>query len=349
MRKLRKPRQLKSGKYQGRVTIGTSDRSIGQFDTEAQAYAAQARWMAEHGDATMDPMMTFGEYWPLWLESRKGELTPETWQTYRGRVNKWMLPTFGKMRVSDINHTKVKTWLYNLPDIPSRRLIYSTLTNILEQAVQDGLLRVKPKVRGATKIKQERKPLYSAEQIWSVIDELPEWARLPFVVQWGFGGRISEALGLTWDMVDLKTGIVRVEKQFYKGREVARVKHDSGGAVMLTEDALEALKAHRRTHLSIGATPIFMRPDGKRLDARKAYSLWAVAREKAGIPEITPHALRRNDLSNYRVATEFDAVKVMDRARQKDYRSYLAYQRDVDTTDTEAIQRLNAAKKRKSS
>jgi integrase len=349
MRKLREPRKLKNGMYQGRVTVGESDRSIGQFKSRDEALVAEGKWMEEHGHAAMDPTIRFADYAEIVMDARQGEVTAETLSNDRGRLKNWILPHFGRMRVSDITHTRLKAWFNSLPDVPSRRLIYNTMSVVLDYAVQDGILRVKPKVRGATKITQARKPLYTADQLWSVIDQLPEWAQLPFIVQWGFAGRISEMLGLTWDMVDLKTGVVTISKQLYKGKEVDRAKHGSFGEVVLTEEALEALRAHRKARPSIGATPIFMTPSGARLTDRSAYDLWNAARLKAGLPKVVPHDLRRNDLSNYRVATGFDAIKTMDRARQKDYRSYLAYQQDTTPMDVEAIEKLNAAKKRRTS
>lgn len=345
---MRKPRKLATG-YQARVTWEGRDRSIGVFSTEAEAMLAQAEWEKEHRYAAVDPDILFEEYAALVLEARMGEVTEATLSNDRGRIRKWILPTFAKVRVAEITHTRVKIWFHSLPDIPSRRLIYNTLSVILDHAVQDGLLRVKPKVRGATKItKAQAKTLYSSEQIWSVIDNLPEWARPAFIVQWGFAGRISEMLGLTWDRVDLKNGRVVITAQLYKGEQVQRVKHGSEGSVPLTDEALAVLRELRKKSPAIGSTPVFLTPTGHRLNARRAYELWHAARTAAGLPDIVTHDLRRNDLSHYRVATGHDAIKTMQRGRQRDYRSYLAYQHDTTPEDRTALDALNAAKRKTS-
>lgn len=230
------------------------------------------------------------------------------------------MPTFGPMRLVDIRHTTIKVWFNGLPATRARRSRYMALSMVMEHALQDRIIRVKPRVQGATAFVGEKKRVFTAEEIHAVLDELPNFARVFFIVQWGGTLRISEALGLDWDAVDLERGVVEVRQQLYAGQITSELKTKRARRLApLTEDAVGALRALRKAQPSHRSHPGLREPQhGPEAPAREVLRRVAHCLREVGIWDIVPQALRREDLDGYRRATG-DLVKAMARGCHSDY------------------------------
>lgn len=97
--------------------------------------------------------VTFRDYSAKWL--REKHYTGDARQTVASRVNTHLLPTFGDMRMCDIRHSTVKSWLAELRTAPSKHTkrplapttiarVYDALAGILSSAVRDKVLAVSP-------------------------------------------------------------------------------------------------------------------------------------------------------------------------------------------------------------
>lgn len=349
---MEKPRKLPSGRYQARASDANGRRINPTpgvtYRTKREAEAAQVRYYEDTNGGTVDTSILFRDYAEVVIQARRGEASAHTLANEARYIRNWLVPQFGTMRIGDIRHTTIKAWFNGLEPGSGRRSAYLALMIVLEHALQDQIIKVKPRVRHAADIVSAAKPLFSAEQIHAVLDNLPDHARTFFLVQWGAALRISEALGLDWSAIDLEAGLVHVRQQFYKGELTERLKtQKSRRTVALTEDALEALRALRKAHPSIGSTPVFVDPrTGQRLRANRIYALWRAARTQAGVPDIVPQALRRNDLTNYREAVGGDLIKTMARGGHGDIRSAQTYQVAGVDTDLEVMRALSEAKRR---
>jgi integrase len=91
-------------------------------------------------------------YFDKWLKSQpaKGKKV-STIKTYEGRARKHILPTFGPTPLSEINRPEIKTWAARLLE---KGLDYDTVLNtiltlsaILTEAVEDGLIQQNPALR----------------------------------------------------------------------------------------------------------------------------------------------------------------------------------------------------------
>jgi integrase len=94
------------------------------------------------------------------------------------------------------------------------------------------------------------------------------------------GCRLNEVLGLRWSDVDLKRNVIIVVQQKTRKQKVLPIEGD--------------LRALLQTlPRSVGAAPVFTRPDGRPFPAIEVQRAFAVARKLSGIrPELTPHSLR---------------------------------------------------------
>jgi integrase len=104
------------------------------------------------------------------------------------------------------------------------------------------------------------------EELRMLLAAIPAESRLLFEFLAHTGVRISEAVGLRWQHVDLgERPRVRVREQFYKG-ERKRLKSGSGRRdVPLSSGMAAKLLAHRRDHYGGEDAPVFARRGGREL------------------------------------------------------------------------------------
>lgn len=239
-----------------------------QFKTkkEAEAYETKVRNEVVFGIHTPDSTsITVAEAAKLWLETCEGEsLQPVTLKGYREYVKLHINPRLGAVKVSRLTRPQVETFKDELLKVRSRvltRKVVAALGAILKEAMRRGLLAhnvavgVMVKERRAEDFdeadsdiddvdriptKEEvRMMLEKAGELWplSIMETdvktgeqktrpIP-WR--PLITVTAFTGmRISEVLGLTWQNVDLRTGLVKVRKRVDYRRQVGPVKSKMG-------------------------------------------------------------------------------------------------------------------------
>ncbi|MEO3783574.1 site-specific tyrosine recombinase XerD [Actinocorallia sp. B10E7] len=106
---------------------------------------------------------------------------------------------------------------------------------------------------------------------------------------YGSGARISEAVGLDLDDVELDEGVVRVSG---KGSKV-RIVPIGGYAAR----ALEAYLVRARPRLvkvGRGTPALFLNARGGRLSRQGAWMVLGAAAERAGLTDVSPHTLRHS-------------------------------------------------------
>jgi integrase len=125
------------------------------------------------------------------------------------------------------------------------------------------------------------------------------------------GLRRGELLGLCWDCVDLEQGVITVKRQLQalKGGLVLEetTKSKSGRrSVVLTDDAIRELKAHRKRQLQekllLGwayqdHNLVFCREDGRPLEPAWFTKHFERLLAKAGVPVVRLHDLRHTHAS----------------------------------------------------
>ena len=108
-------------------------------------------------------------------------------------------------------------------------------------------------------------------------------------VLYGTGARISEAVGLDLDDVDLDDGVVRV---FGKGSKQRVVPLGSYGVKALEEYLVRARPA--LSSAGAGTPAIFLNQRGRRLSRQSAWAIIQAAGERAGLDHVSPHTLRHS-------------------------------------------------------
>lgn len=192
----------------------------------------------------------FGEYAQLWLNSR--EITEGTRLNYKGALNLYWMPHLALVRVDEITTTLLRRTITSIkwssPGV--KRNALARLGTILKGAVFDGLISKNP--TDAIELpKRPRKEIdpFTLEEAVAIIDRLyahDHWPSTIYAALYEFlfftGLRLSEALALRWDAVDLKRRQVHVCRTVALGEVVQRTKTGRDRFVLLNDRAVKALE-----------------------------------------------------------------------------------------------------------
>jgi integrase len=175
---------------------------------------------------------------------------------------------FGERRVDELTPLDLSTWRATLPP-RSRHLPFGAFRAVLEHAVTLDLIRANP----AGRIKNKRakldenreiRPLETWDDVDAIAEELvPLYRPIPTVLV-GSGLRPEELYGLEWRDLDLREGVLSVERVYTQGVLKPCKKSDrQRRRVPLRARVVEALEAMPR---GFGQTPVFLNKSGQRVE-----------------------------------------------------------------------------------
>jgi integrase len=238
--------------------------------------------------------------------------------------------------VQKLTHTRIEVWLTRKRkeglSASTVTSLYRLLSLLLNQAVREGVIRETPLKRIEDPPKQRPKDeprRLTDEECSKLIAATPDAYKVLMVLLCFTGLRISEALGLWWENIDLTEFLLRVEKQLARkkrGQPVRRVPlkgaRRKGGerrevdllAELVTELKRHKAEAFRRGHAkptdyvfttSVG-TPLTYK---NFLDRVFTPAANRAGLNRDGLPNLTPHDLRHTAISRW-IALGLDPVEV---------------------------------------
>jgi integrase len=205
-----------------------------------------------------DARQTLTTYLDGWVDGLEGVRAPKTIAAYRADVAH-VKEVIGKTRLDKLTPNHVRQLMKSLPKrglAPKSCLnVRTTLHTAIEQAMKDRILEWNP-VSVVDRPRVERQDIVplTAFQARQVLDALADDRLYAlYAVGVAVGLRLSEALGLTWDRIDLDTGIIQVRRQVQRigkpgAKHYALVELKSKKSrrdIPLPEFAVAALRRHK--------------------------------------------------------------------------------------------------------
>ncbi|MBP8299416.1 MAG: site-specific integrase [Planctomycetes bacterium] len=253
-------------RYRVRWSLPSGERRSKSFKLrrDADGYLRQIEADRMRGVVT-DPRgsdETLFDYSKRWLDTRSSTLAPRTVELYRSELNKWIVPTFGALKLSAITTERVRMWhgataAHSSPITAAK--CYRLLRTILGTAEADGLLPRNPcQVKGAGHERAGERPLLTPEQVHLVADEIdPRYRALILLAAYG-SLRRGELLALQRRHVNEVRSTISVEGQAQhvagQGRVIRTTKSDAGRrAVAVPAAVLGELLAHMNEYTGQGA------------------------------------------------------------------------------------------------
>jgi len=170
------------------------------------------------------------------------------------------------------------------------------------------------------------------------------------------GLRQGEALGLTWDYVDLETGVIRVRQALKrvtgKGLILGSVKsRASSRDLSIPDDMLPIMKAHRKAQaaerIAAGSAWqdggfVFAQPNGKPLDPARDWDNWQALLSDAGVKHYRVHDARHS-AATILLLQGVPTKVVMELMGHSQISMTMRYQHAVDELKRNAAARVSAA------
>jgi integrase len=286
-------------------------RHRGKQETETFRTFAEAREVKgnrDAGDSRPTSRIILGDYFDEWIETYSGRtsrgISERSRELYRRSAKDHFVARWRTWKLADVEPTDVRQLYGELrrkgASTSALRQLRSTLSAMFSTAVEDGLLRSNP-VRGVripapttAEVDDDQAKALTREELRRFLGALPndDW-RLFFEFLVHTGLRISEAVGLRWEHLDLgKRPRVLVREQFYEGKR-SRLKSRSGKRdVPLSPGMAERLSTKKEATYH-EAAPVFVTSAGTELSRPNVASrILKPAAKAARVPRASFHSFR---------------------------------------------------------
>jgi integrase len=330
---------LESGKVRWRVRVrypdGSAARPSGTAKnvTAARKAVEAAKAEAEAGRRPLALALTVSQMVTEYMEAKKARWADRTAWNNKALYERHILPCLGAKRAAGIQPKDLRAYFKWLGEgglgDSGQRQIHVLLSGSYKRAIGDGLLKDNPAAYGrpekaarqAVKVKS-----FTPEELGRFITAaLEDRYALPLAFLGLTGMRIGEALALTWEdyredpkvkgvhFVSVSKTRSEFEGKAYTGApKTAKGVRDvplSGDAVALVEDMRRRVLLEAGSHGN-GVSPyIFPSVDGRYTRQDVARSVMRRTCERAGVPLLSPHALRHS-VASYHLSMGRDAVTV---------------------------------------
>lgn len=251
------------------------------------AEAREKKGARQAGERRPVAKVLFGPYFTSWIKGYVGRtsrgFSETTRPEYKRPIKAHALPQWKAWKLAEIEPADVRELFADMREdgctTSQIKKTRAALSVMFATAVEDGLrpsnpilgVRIPAGPEGEEETEEKAKALTRAELGILLAAISKDW-RLFFEFLTHSGLRISEAVGLRWEHLDLgEKPKVRVREQFYKGKR-KRLKSGAGKReIPLSPSMAKRLLAHRRDDYRGPKTPVFASKVGTELLPANVY------------------------------------------------------------------------------
>lgn len=332
---IRKITSTKSGKeytyWQARYTAGYDpgtgkqiQRSItGKTQKEVSQKLKQLTVDIDNGTYQAPCKLMLSEWLDIWTETYLGSVKPRTVGIYQSDIKLHIKPALGAVRIEALTAPMIQAF-YNKMGKPSEQhpngLSAKTIKNVhgvlhkaLQQAVLIGYLRFNPaNACILPRIEKANITPLDDEQITAFLAAIRgNRFETLFIVTLFTGMREGEVLGLTWNCIDFKRGIITIDKQLQLHQEkgcnayqLVSTKNGKSRTIAAAPSVIMQLKRHHliqmQQQLKVGSAwqntdhLIFTDELGQHLTKPTIYRQYKRLVASIGRPDARFHDLRHS-------------------------------------------------------
>ncbi len=234
---------------------------------------------------TTGPGKLFGEMAQEWVSIISKEIKLSTLSDYRYSMNRYILPRFGNVPITEINYLDIRKFVSTLGC--SRKRINNILVpmrSVLKMAYLSEIIEKNPmdRVKNVKVDKPDIHPL-SMEEVRLFLDNVSERLKDFFVVAFFTGMRFGEMACLKWQNVDFRLGVIKVRETRVMGEEGRPKTKKSTRDIKILPPVREALQDQRKQ--TFGKSDyVFLNQYGKNIDPMSMnFHVWKKGLKKAGL------------------------------------------------------------------
>lgn len=276
--------------------------ACGKSKKKAKALHDEYVVKSRRGELVIPKPITFADFAELFVNDYcRVALKPVTVKEYRGYLDKYLVPEFGRMKVGAIRAEHVQRYVSRL--VREARLSPKSIRNQLTPfrrmftvAQQWGYANSNP-AKGIALPAPENKEMafLTPEQMRTLIEQVdPQWKAL-VALACTCGLRKGECLGLCWDAVLWDERRLHIRRSLWNGT-FQEPKTKKSSAKIPMPSTVEALLMERMTISPASEMNlVFCRDDGSPVRADYVNrGILQPALDRAGLPQVTFHGLRHS-------------------------------------------------------
>lgn len=304
-------------KWVGSITLENGKRKVfyGKTKKEVTEKLIKARSEQQKGALQSDAKMKLSEYVESWLENYKRGVRPNTHQRACEIMRLHVLPTLGNIQLDKLTPQHLdRLYTKKLEELSPTTV--QTMHNILHKALSDAIKQEIIYINVSERVEAPRKNEYEArvfneeemQKFLTAIQNHPLYVLL--LIDIATGMRRGEIVGLKWNDIDLKKGVVQVRRAIVRrpttlggGYAEAPLKtKKSRRSIMLPAYIVVVLEQYRMEQISMIQQKgqewdeqfwLFRKSDGDHLNPQHdVYEAFKNLLKKAGLPDIRFHDLR---------------------------------------------------------
>lgn len=277
----------------------------GRTREEAEAKINEVRLLMGMG-INVDDDTTVGELIKLWYDSEvKSHVRPETDETYRALINKYVMPRIAAMRVNEVQPSHIRAVMAQMNGMSRARvgIVLRCLRETFALAEENRMILRSPvlsRIKNTGESGESRHAITPEEE--AAVLEAVKGNEAMYRTVWlmlATGLRLGEALALPWSHVDLEHATLRVDQILVGDTVQERTKTAAGAReVPIPFDLRDAMIDWKREPAAYVLHPLKNGRDGytKSTFARA----WKKVQELCGPDgsavqlrhQLTPHVLR---------------------------------------------------------
>lgn len=216
----------------------------GKTTAECLEKAAEKRRMIEQGVSLKDSNPTLAEYFTEWEARRKGTITIATEMNTRCRITP-VLKKLGNTKLKKITRRQVMTMAADMAkhrNYTSVKIAVSILKAVMLSAVDDEIIERSPVYRITFPALVKKAPARETNHRALTEEEVHDFLEAAkgsyyydaICLQLNTGMRVGEVLGLLWQDIDWKAGVIHIRRtvtRISKGRHIlGKTTKTSAGA-----------------------------------------------------------------------------------------------------------------------
>lgn len=188
----------------------------------------------------------FGYYLDTWLELKAAQVSKSTLRSLRSRAEAHIRPRWGASLVQEINHIELERWLRHLPlSNKSIKEVLTAMRGVISLYRKKHRSFPDPTEGIVIRLPSDTEPdPFLRAEIKKMLEhptDRPAELRMCEFMMWA-GPRVSEALALAWEDVDLDKGEVEFRRALVEGAYKVPKTKKSRRRVKLLAPALRALR-----------------------------------------------------------------------------------------------------------
>ena len=314
-------RKRKDGRWEGRYTAGINPENgkqifknvLGKTQAEVKEKLKKALADSQKLDLTKQGKYTVGNWMDAWFENvAKIKVRPSSHQTYRGYIDNHIKPNIGNIPLEKLTTMELQK-LYRKLLTSGRverveakeqpkglsaktvRNINQVISSAMDLAVAQKIILENPtNACSLPRVEHKEMQTISAEQLQAFLEEAKRSGVYEmYYIELSTGLRRGELLGLKWEDIDMKQGIIRVRRQISRidGKivEAPLKTKNSYRTVTISPQAVEVLKAQKE---KTDDEYVFPSPNGGPISPDSVNNMLHRVLDRAGIPRVRFHDMR---------------------------------------------------------